>query len=95
MKLEMYCNNCNHEWREDEENANCYECPQCHSTSIYRSRYITCSCGATVYCDGFTNECDGCGALYNGFGQLLAPPSQWDDDDRYDCFGPQDYDDEF
>ena len=91
MKLEMYCNDCGNEWREDEENERCYECQQCHSESVYRSRYITCDCGMTVYCDQFTNECDGCGALYNAFGQRLASPDQWADDDRYGCFGPQDY----
>ena len=50
MKLEMYCDNCQHEWREDYENENCYECPKCHSDRVYRSRYVTCQCGATVYC---------------------------------------------
>lgn len=91
MEFEMYCNECGHEWREYEENAHCYTCPSCSSMNIYRSRLIMCNCGATVYLDGFTNECDGCGALYNAFGQMLASPDQWDDDDRYDCFGPQNY----
>lgn len=39
--------------------------------------YTTCQyCGAKVYLSGFTNTCD-CGADYNGFGELLAPRSQW------------------
>ena len=91
MKLEVYCQDCCNEWIEDEENERCYTCPHCGSTDVFRNRFITCSCGTTVYCDQFTNECDGCGALYNAFGQRLASPDQWDDDDRYDCFGPQDY----
>ena len=79
MKLEMFCHDCGHEWREDEENQNCYECPECHSESVYRSRYTTCHCGTTVYCDEFTNECDGCGQLYNAFGQELRPMSEWEE----------------
>ena len=90
MKMEMYCNHCEHEWSEDQENENCYECPKCHSENVCRSRFIECHCGEMVYCKGYTNECE-CGALYNAFGQMLASPDQWDDDDRYDCFGPQDY----
>lgn len=79
VKLEMYCNNCGHEWREEEENGNCYECPVCHGESVYRDRYITCDCGETLYVDNFTNECE-CGRLYNAFGQELADPSEWQED---------------
>ena len=88
MKFEMYCQACGHEWQENEENQNCYECPKCGSMAVYRSRFITCHCGKDVYCDSFTNECE-CGALYNAFGERLASPEQWDEQDRYDCFGPQ------
>lgn len=89
MKFEMYCNKCGNEWIEQEENLNCYECPKCHSGHVYRDRFITCDCGETVYCNCFTNECEKCGALYNGFGERLASPRNWDDEDRYACFGPQ------
>lgn len=89
MRYEMWCPVCNHEWTEQEENRNCYECPQCHSDHVYRDRFITCDCGETVYCNCFTNECEKCGALYNGFGERLASPRNWDDEDRYACFGPQ------
>lgn len=89
MKYEMYCNECGHEWQENEENQNCYECPKCGTISVYRSRFITCQCDNTVYCDNFTNMCDKCGALYNAFGERLASPDQWDDEERYECFSPQ------
>ena len=91
MKMEMYCRDCENIWKEDEENERCYECPECRSDNVYRERFLECHCGDLVYCNSFTNECECCGALYNAFGQMLAPPDQWDDDDRYDSFGPQDY----
>jgi hypothetical protein len=34
-----------------------------------------------------TNECE-CGRLYNNFGQELSNPSKWDEEDRYETFGP-------
>jgi len=37
---------------------------------------VTCSCGRSVYCSGFTNTCE-CGADYNMSGQRLADRSQW------------------
>jgi hypothetical protein len=38
------------------------------------------SCGRAVELfDPLTNACEGCGALYNGFGQELAPQSQWEE----------------
>lgn len=89
LQMEMYCHECGNEWIEAEENANCYECPKCHSKSIYRSRFLTCVCGATVYCDDFTNQCDKCGAFYNTFGQRLANPSDWDEEERQAVFCPQ------
>lgn len=41
-------------------------------------RYVFCEdCGEIVYLtDGFANDCT-CGTEYNGFGQKLAPRSQW------------------
>lgn len=93
---EMYCRDCQHEWREDRDNENCYECPQCQSHDVYKNRFITCSCGTTVYLDNsLTNDCEGCGKLYNGSGQELAPPEEWDEEDRYDCFGPQNYNEDY
>jgi hypothetical protein len=41
-----------------------------------RTKLITCSCGDTVLCSGFTNTCY-CGADYNWAGQRLAPRAQW------------------
>lgn len=41
-------------------------------------------CGTTVTLDSsWANECPKCGALYNGFGQGLAPRSQWDPRGEY------------
>jgi hypothetical protein len=40
------------------------------------AKMITC-CGEELYCDGFTNTCEKCGADYNWAGQQLAPRSQW------------------
>lgn len=50
-----------------------------NNINIYKMwRYIYCeNCGEQVYLqDGFSNMCT-CGADYNGFGQRLAPRSQW------------------
>lgn len=38
-------------------------------------------CGADVFLIGPDCECD-CGAIYNCFGQRLAPREQWGDDDE-------------
>lgn len=84
--VEIYCRDCEHTTILDHSEC---ECPECGSRDIYKTRVIVCDCGTTVYLGGFTNECDGCGALYNGFGQRLADPSEWDEEDRYACFGPQ------
>ena len=37
---------------------------------------VSCHCGRTVHCPGFTNTCD-CGTDYNFAGVRLAPRSQW------------------
>ena len=82
---ELYCRECGFEARTEHSE---YECPECGSTDVFNSRFITCDCGTTVYLDGFTNECPECGKMYNGFGQELAPVDEWDDEDRYECFSP-------
>ena len=71
-----------------------YECPECGSVDVYNSRFITCDCGTAVSLGGFTNECPECGQLYNSFGQMLAPVEEWDEEDRYACFSPQNCDDD-
>lgn len=40
---------------------------------------VRCSCGEEFYLDGDT-ECPNCGQWYNGFGQELKDPSQWEED---------------
>ena len=84
--VELYCQDCGHEERLDHSE---YECLKCGSTDVYNSRFITCDCGATVYLSGHTCDCSECGKLYNGFGQELAPPDEWDEEDRYATFSPQ------
>jgi len=53
---------------------------QDHSFEYWLDAVGRCStCGKDVLLENpFTNECGRCGALYNGFGQELAPRSQWD-----------------
>lgn len=48
-------------------------------TNVYYDAAIgRCYCGRDVILeDVMTNECESCGRLYNGFGQDLAPRSQW------------------
>lgn len=56
---------------------------------------VHCDCGSTVLCvDGLWNQC-GCGAGYNAFGQPLAPPEQWEAEDRSATFGPRNQEDGF
>jgi hypothetical protein len=43
---------------------------------------IKCGCGKTVLIyDALTNECGGCGQLFNGFGQELSPRDEWQEND--------------
>ena len=89
IKLNFYCNHCGFDRNYESEYDAPYVCPECDSDNTVRSRTGICEeCGREVDLRGFTNECV-CGALYNNSGQRLADPSEWDDDDRYDCFGPQ------
>ncbi len=48
----------------------------------YRSRYSCpaigrCTCGAEVVLSQSDNDCEKCGAIYNSFGQRLAPREHW------------------
>ena len=73
--IEVFCQECSFEKRfdyADSDEAQIARCPAC-GAKLWRSRFITCDCGTTVYLDANTNECEGCGALYNGFGQSLPP----------------------
>ena len=81
---ELYCRSCEHEIRTEHRE---YECPKCGSGDVCNNSFITCDCGTTVYLDRFTNQCDGCGKLYNNFGQELAPPEEWDPEDRVEAMG--------
>jgi hypothetical protein len=45
--------------------------------------HAKCSCGYEVILQGDT-YCDGCGQLYNQFGQALKDPSEWEENDYDD-----------
>lgn len=84
--IEVYCHDCEQETRYDDEmeaeNINygiTHHCAHCGSRNIHRSPFITCDCGTTVYLEGDT-QCEGCGAIFNGFGQKLKDPSEWEED---------------
>lgn len=90
VKIEFCCHECGHtDYLEHKE----YECPKCGSERVGNFAMIECYCGETVPADDFTNICPECGRMYNAFGQELAPVSQWDPDDEYDTFGPQNEED--
>lgn len=65
-----------------------YERPMCKSDNVTNTEYLVCDCGQRVYLHSHTNFCK-CGRLYNGFGQELAPPEDWNPEDVYGIFGPQ------
>lgn len=83
---EIYCRDCDYEGYVEE---GIYKCPKCHSDHIQRFHSLKCTCGDIVALGSFTNECPNCGRMYNSFGQELAPVSQWDPEDVYGSFGPQ------
>ena len=70
------------------------ECPHCRSPWGRTYAELTCDCGEAVLLTGFTNTCPKCGAMYNHAGQRLAPVEEWDPEDRYACFGPQNSEDD-
>lgn len=87
VKNEIYCHWCGNTARTEYYE---YECPKCHKTDgVHNSSFIICDCGTRIYTDDFTNVCPECGKLYNNFGQELAPAEEWEEEDRYACFGPQ------
>lgn len=55
-------------------------CPACGSKSVFNSAFIDCDCGTRVYLEENTNECEGCGQLWNRFGQKLKPCEEWEED---------------
>lgn len=83
--VELYCPECEYEVVLDHRE---YECPRCESMSVFISDFIICDCQERVYLPNVTNVCKRCGRYYNGFGQELLPPDEWDPDDRYSLLGP-------
>ena len=49
-------------------------CQNCGSSDVRNSRYITCSCGTTVYLEGEHNECGSCCKDYDYMGSLIEMP---------------------
>ena len=79
--LELYCQECGKELRFDDidsdEAQEAGKCPSC-GHKMFRSRFLTCECGTTVYLDGaLENKCPTCGRLYNLFGQQLESRRRW------------------
>lgn len=77
ITYEVYCRNCEatHEFTHS-----VLRCETCLSPDIVNNRRITCDCGTSVYLEGNTNECEGCGELYNLFGQKLKPKEEWEEE---------------
>lgn len=80
---ELYCRSCEYEVRTEHRE---FECPKCGSGDVCNNSFITCDCGTTVYLDRFTNQCDGCGKLYNNFGRSCSA-RRMDPDDRIEAIG--------
>lgn len=83
--VELWCEDCNHTVRYDDEcDAPNYgydcKCPKCGSEKMFRSPFVVCHCGTTVYLTHGDTECDGCGQWINAFGDFLKPPEQWEED---------------
>ena len=90
IKVEIYCMSCGYEGV-FEDHKRPFECPKCGSSRLHETCIIECEdCGKDVYLNGNTNKCE-CGAFYNGFGQRLSNPEEWDEEDRYEILGPEDY----
>lgn len=84
--VEVYCNKCEHEDKyKDEyevERKNygiTHRCSKCGSENVYRSPFVVCHCGTTVYLRGDT-QCYECGQWYNAFGDELRDPQFWGED---------------
>jgi hypothetical protein len=66
------------------------------SYTYRQAAILECNCGEVIDLeDVLTNECPKCGRLYSGSGESLAPIEQWDPEDKYACFGPQNGPDEY
>lgn len=94
VQIDVWCGECGANYTVYEECDAAYTCKCCGSDNVIRHRSIICDCGEEVTLLSITNECDKCGRLYNSCGQELAPYEEWDDEDRYDCCGPQNIGDE-
>ena len=84
IHFDFYCHECEAQYVND---VPAYECPHCGSEDVSNSDFIICDCGKRLYIPNVTNRCE-CGRYYNGFGQELAPPEDWEPEDRYSLLGP-------
>ena len=91
---ECSCRSCG---AETETEHHEYECPKCGSDDVLNTGFVVCDCCEHLYLPKGLGVayCDGCGTLYNAFGQTLAPPEEWDDEDRNATFGPQEYEEDW
>lgn len=85
VRVDFYCHSCKGATVFD---CRKYECPQCKSEDVTNTEFLECDCKKLVYLHSHTNFCK-CGRLYNLFGQELLPPENWDPEDVYGIFGPQ------
>lgn len=59
--------------------------PYDHDKSLYENRYrdrgsVRCNCGAEVDLEAMGDtDCGNCGQLFNAVGQMLNPPSMWEE----------------
>lgn len=45
--------------------------------NVWYPALLRCRCGEVVTLDGYDNDCDKCGAIWNMFGQELKPRDEW------------------
>lgn len=84
--VELWCEDCSNTIRyEDEYDApnygHDYKCPKCGSgKNMFRSPFVVCHCGTTVYLTHGDTECEECGQAYNAFGDEITHMGFTEDD---------------
>lgn len=76
VSYDFWCYKCGKSELLDEPKEVC----DCGNTDVFNGRVGKCTCGEFVPLSNFTNECEGCGRLYNSSGQSLRPVSEWEED---------------
>jgi ribosomal protein S27AE len=93
-RVEYYCQECGYKYYSSFEQAvETFKptCPKC-DTWLYETREVRCSCGTwlPLSTSSSATECFKCGSLFNALGQSLRPAREWDPEEVYDAFGPED-----